>query len=89
MKTKKALLLILPCLFLSSCGTVDRSLDCIDLWRFDNCIIFEKNKVTKPRGGVSYRGGTRIYPLQQNNKVKVYKDYSSVKIKKPSKTWGE
>ncbi|GEM_PF-5791268 len=78
-KGSKILLLSAVCLSLCSCSTgpVGRTLDCVDLWRFNNCIVFPKNKVTKKRGGVSYRGGKRVYP----------QSYSASEYKKPSKVW--
>ncbi|GJL85450.1 MAG: hypothetical protein DHS20C02_12250 [Micavibrio sp.] len=89
MKVTKILLLSAVCLSLSSCGSVGRTLDCTDLWRFDNCILFEKQKVKPGPGGVRIRGGKVVYPQSHNNSPNIYKSYRPPKIKKPAKVWGK
>lgn len=61
-KGSKILLLSAVCLSLCSCSTgpVGRTLDCVDLWRFNNCIVFPKNKVTK-KGEVCLIGAESVF----------------------------
>lgn len=74
--------LCVACVVLSSCSTVGKTLDCTDLWRFDNCIFFDSldgPAKAKRAGGYSKRS----YNEQVSLKV-----YRFQKIKKPAKTWG-
>ncbi len=68
------------CVALSACSTVktvESTLDCIDLWRFENCIVFDAFDDNKAK---------KKYNAKKSHNYKIYKPQ---RIIKPSKTWGD
>lgn len=88
MKFLKGILILAVCMPLCSCATgpIGRTLDCTNLWRFNSCILFEKEKAKGGRGGVSYVGGKRVYP-KPDNVPEILPHYRPARQEKPSRVF--
>ena len=82
MKTTKIILLSMMCLSLCSCGTVlepvYKTWDCGNLWKSNDCILFEP-----------FKGDSERTAANKKINYSYYRSYASQKIKRPAKTWGD
>ncbi len=73
--------LFAACLMLSSCGSVGKTLDCVDYKRFENCIVFDAFDGSSESYSYKKKGG------YSHPKSIAYRSYKPQKIKKPAKVW--
>lgn len=76
----RCLLLSVACLFTSSCAVIETTgatLDCVDPWRFGNCIVFDLAEESPDKKAHS------------NIRDIYVADYKPPKLTKPQKTWKE